>query len=218
MKSNHRNITATAPVARIGIVCMLIATAFLACVLCAPQALAKQTVDMPDGWGVSDDITRIHVSKVDAGTHEALKGAKMAIIDRETGEVVDEWTTDGTTHETEKLLDVNREYILREVEAPEGYDKVEDTIFKVNEMEGTGISILSKDETTELSDSYKVTLYDQHFDFQDSKTKTVTQTRSSASQAPRTGDETPLLPLSMLAGAAILGIVVLLLAKRRITD
>ena len=213
MKSNNRNITATAPSVRIGAICMALAAALLACVLCAPQALAKQTVDMPEGWGVSDDITRIHVTKVDAGTHEALKGAKMAIIDRETGEVIDEWTTDGTTHETEKLLDVNRDYILRELEAPEGYDKVQDTIFKVNEIEGTGITIKNPvPSTTELSESYKVTIYDQHVDIVKEETRTVT------TKAPKTGDETPLAPVSALAGAAILGIVVLQFAKRRIKD
>ena len=213
MKSNNRNITATAPSVRIGAICMALAAALLACVLCAPQAFAKQTVEMPDGWGVSDDITRIHVTKVDAGTHEALKGAKMAIIDRETGEVIDEWTTDGTTHETEKLLDVNRDYILRELEAPEGYDKVQDTIFKVNEMEGTGITIIDPvPSSTELSEMYKVTIYDQHVDIVKEETRTVT------TKAPKTGDETPLAPVGALAGAAILGIAVLQFAKRRIKD
>ena len=183
MKSNHRNITATAPIARIGVVCMLIAAALLACMLCAPQAFARQVVEMPGDWGVSDDITRIHVTKVDAGTHEALKGAKMAIIERDTGVVVDEWITDGTTHETEKLLDVNKEYILRELEAPEGYEKVQDTIFEVNEMEGTGITI--KDpvpSSTELSESYKVTIYDQHVDIVKEKTVTLYDSESSVDE------------------------------------
>lgn len=217
MKSNHRNITATATVARIGVVCMLMAAALLACMLCVPQAFAKQTIEMPEGWGVSDDITRIHVTKVDAGTHEALKGAKMAIIERDTGVVIDEWTTDGTTHETEKLLDVNKEYILRELEAPEGYEKVQDTIFEVNEMEGTGITI--KDpvpSSTELSEMYKVTIYDQHVSIVEEKT--VTQKRAVSSSSPKTGDETPLIPVGALAGVALVGIVVLQIVKRRIAD
>ena len=213
MKSNNRNITAAAPAARIGAACLALAAALLACLLCAPQALAKQTVEMPGDWGVSDDITRIHVTKVDAGTHEALKGAKMAIIERDTGVIVDEWTTDGTTHETEKLLDVNKEYILREIEAPEGYEKVQDTIFKVNEMEGTGITIIDPvPSSTELSEMYKVTLYDQHVSIVKEETRTVT------TKAPKTGDETPLAPVGALAGAAILGIAVLQFAKRRIKD
>ena len=216
MKSNHRNNTATAPVAHIGVVCLFVAAALLACMLCAPQALAKQTLDMPEGWSVSDDITRIHVTKVDAGTHEALKGAKMAIIERDSGVVVDEWTTDGTTHETEKLLDVNKEYILRELEAPEGYEKAQDTIFKVNEMEGTGITIIDPvPSSTELSDSYKVTIYDQHVDIV--KEETVTKQRSVAS-SPKTGDETPLVPVAVLAGVALVAIVVLQLVKRRIPN
>ena len=199
-----------APVTRIGVVCMLMMTALLAFMFCVPQALARQTVEMPDGWGVSDDITRIHVTKVEEGTHNALIGAKMAIIERATGIVIDEWVTDGTTHEIEKVLDVNVEYILRELEAPEGYEKAQDTIFEVNEIEGTGITI--KDpvpSSTELSDSYKVTIYDQRI----SIVEEIVERRS-----PKTGDETPLVPVGALGGAALVGIVVLQLVKRRITD
>ena len=216
MKSNHRNITVTAPVARIGVACMIVAAALLACMLCVPQALARQVVEMPGDWGVSDDITRIHVTKVDAGTHEALKGAKMAIIERDTGVVVDEWITDGTTHETEKLLDVNKEYILRELEAPEGYEKVQDTIFEVNEMEGTGITIIDPvPSSTELSESYKVTIYDQHVDIV--REEEVTKPRKVV-RSPKTGDETPLVPVAATAGASIVAIAVLQLVKRRRED
>lgn len=214
MKSNHRNITATAPVARIGVVCMLMAAALLACMLCVPQAFAKQTVEMPDGWSVSDDITRIHVNKLDTGTHEPVKGAKMAIIERATGKIIDEWMTDGTTHETNKTLDVNKEYILREVAAPEGYEKAKDTIFKINEIEGTGVTIIDPvPSSTELTDSYKVTIYDQHVTIVKEKTETKKRTTS-----PKTGDETPLVPVSVLAGVALVGIVVLQFAKKRIKD
>ena len=62
MKSNNHNITPAAPIARIGALCMLVAVALLACVLCVPQAFARQTIEMPGDWGVSDDITRIHVT------------------------------------------------------------------------------------------------------------------------------------------------------------
>ena len=216
MKCNYRNIIATAPAARIGIVCMLMAAALLACMICAPQALARQTIEMPDGWSVSDDVTRVHVTKVDKGTHEALKGAKMAIIDKETGKVIDEWTTDGTTHEIEKILDVGRTYILRELEAPEGYEKVKDTTFVVNEVEGAGITILDCDSSsTELSESYKVTLYDQHVDIVKEKTTTKKRTVTTS---PKTGDETPLVPVGALAGVAIVAIGVLQLVKKRIAD
>ena len=211
MKSNHQNITTMAPVARIGVVCTLIATALLACILCVPQAFAKQTIEMPDGWGVSDDITRIHVTKVDAGTHEALKGAKMVIIERDTGAVVDEWTTDGTTHETEKLLDVNKEYILRELEAPEGYEKAQDTIFEVNEIEGTGITI--KDpvpSSTELAESYKVTIYDQHV--------TIVKEEEVVKRSPKTGDDAPLILVGVLGGVTLVAIAGLQFLKRRIKD
>ena len=141
----------------------------LACSLAPGQAFANREFTaptMPDGstMTVSDDITRIHVDKVEYGTHEFVTGAKMQIIVQETGEVVDEWTTDGTTHKFEKGLDVNVRYVLREVQAPEGYTTVGDTVFIVNETEGTGITIVTKDPDTELNDYYKVTLYDRRED------------------------------------------------------
>lgn len=69
---------------------------------------------------------KVITSKLDPkGNH--LKGAKLQILDS-NGNVVDEWITDGTKHET--MLE-DGEYILHEVEAPEGYDLADDKPFTV---------------------------------------------------------------------------------------
>ena len=138
----------------------------LAAILAATPAQAEevQVVDQNgDPLVVSDDITRIQVDKLEAGTHEWVTGAKMQIVEAESGDVVASWTTGESTFELEKTLDVNKTYILREVIAPDGYAKVDDVSFTVNEAEGSGITLdpsLSDAEWVEMTGIYKVTLYD----------------------------------------------------------
>ena len=197
---------------------LAVAAVALACFAFAPSAYANRQIDAPTT--VSDDITRLHVNKLDADTHEYVQGAKMAIIDKETGEVVDEWTTGEDTHENEKNLVVDRVYILREIEAPEGFEKAADTEFKVNATEGEGITILSGDDA-ELTQSYSLNLYDKAKDTEKeitvtnerNKEKTITTTKKVA---PKTGDETPMSTVGILVGVGVALIVVLQLVKRRL--
>lgn len=170
---------------------------------------------------VSDDITRVHVNKLDADTHEFVSGAKMAIIDEETGEVIDEWVSGSSTHEYEKgSLVVDRVYILRELEAPEGFSKVDDVRFVVNAQEGTGLTILSG--TTgqyERTSANVIALYDKAGVIENEIV--VTETRATPSNtttkaaAPKTGDETPLMPFAMFAVAGIATILILQVPKRK---
>jgi len=198
----------------------------LACTCFTSQAFANRTIDAPTT--VSDDITRIHVNKLDADTREYVQGAKMAIIEKDSGLVVDEWVTGGSTHQNEKGLDVNKVYILRELEAPDGFDKVQDVEFIVNETEGTGITIVSQGKDSELVESYKVNLYDKAKTIEDEIVVTETRGTSSSTSsttsgttknpAPKTGDETPLWPIIALVVVGIIGIGVLEIPKRRIKE
>ena len=109
--------------------CLLSFVFALAICLAFPMvAFAADNVQLDAPTTVSDDITRLHVNKLDADTHEYLAGATMAIVNEKTGEVVDSWVTGKSTHENEKGLDVGVTYVLREIEAPEGYGKVEGII------------------------------------------------------------------------------------------
>lgn len=178
---------------------------------------------------VSDDITRLHVNKLDADTHEFVIGATMAIVNESTGEIVDSWVTSAQTHENEKGLDVGVVYILRELNAPEGYGMVEDVRFVVNETEGTGITVLSNGKDSELTESYKVNMYDQRFNAQNETV--ITQPGSSQSTggssnvattsktvAPKTGDETPLYTGGIVIVVGLTIIFALQLYKRRLDE
>ena len=182
------------------------AAAALACALVlalAPSAYAREVTapTRPDGTAmtVSDDVTRIHVDKLDARTREAVKGAKMQIVERDTGRVVDEWVTDGTTHAFEKGLDVNVMYVLREAEAPEGYEKIADVEFFANEIEGTGITLVGAHDQAELTDAYKVALLEPHEEIE-----VVEERVEYVDRVVKTGDR---LPVAALAGAAAVAAV-----------
>ena len=190
----------------------------LACVVLAPSAYANTQLGAPTT--VSDDITRVHVNKLDADTHDYVVGASMAIIDEETGEVIDEWITDGSMHQYEKgSLVVERVYILRELAAPEGYARVDDVRFVVNEMEGKGLTVISGtagqfDQTS----ANVIALYDTAVPVE--QETVVTETRASSSNptkaaAPKTGDETPMTTVALLVSAGVIAILVLQLFKRR---
>lgn len=88
---------------------------------------------------VADNITRLNVNKLEKGARDYVEGAHMAIFEKETGKLVTEWVTDGSAHEVARntddpnrgALDVDVVYVLRELEAPEGYKKADDVEFVI---------------------------------------------------------------------------------------
>ena len=77
-------------------------------------------------------ITSVKISKVDITDGEELEGATIQLIDKETGEVVEEWTSTNEAHEVTGLT-TGKTYILRETVAPEGYSITSDTTFELKE-------------------------------------------------------------------------------------
>ena len=80
-------------------------------------------------------MTRLDVNKLEKGSREYVKGAHMVIIEKESGTVVADWTTDAATHTIEGQLNIGVVYILRELEAPEGYTKAKDTEFVLRSVD-----------------------------------------------------------------------------------
>lgn len=211
---------------------LALALALLACAFGVPRAYANQQLDAPTV--VSDDITRVYVNKLDSDTHEYVQGASMAILEKDSGTVVDEWVSGEAPHANEKGLNVGVVYILREVAAPDGYEVAEDTEFMVNEVEGAGITVLSG--PAELTESYRFNLYDKAKDIE--KETVVTETRPTATAgapsnpstpsgsngtttravAPKTGDETPVSLVFTLVVIGLLAIGILEIPKRRMKE
>lgn len=81
---------------------------------------------------MKDAPTVIRTSKKDAETGLPLPGAQMQILDG-TGNVVEEWVSNGTIHNTVAKLTAGERYVLHEVKAPQGYVRSEDVAFVVPE-------------------------------------------------------------------------------------
>ena len=85
--------------------------------------------------------TEITFSKLYQTGKNELPGAKIQIIDKETGKVIEEWISAKEPH-TIHYLTEGREYIMREIIAPEGYKLAEEIVFTA----GDGQKVTMKDE------------------------------------------------------------------------
>ena len=93
-----------------------------------------------------DDTTKVQISKQDITTGEELPGATLQIID-EDGNVVEEWVSADEAHLVEGKLIAGKEYTLREIIAPDGYEIANEIKFTVNE-DGSVTEVVMYDELT----------------------------------------------------------------------
>ena len=93
-----------------------------------------------------DDTTKARISKQDVTTGKELPGATLQIID-ENGNVVEEWVSTNEPHMIEGKLIAGKEYTLKEIIAPEGYEIANEIKFTVN-ADGTVTEVVMYDEHT----------------------------------------------------------------------
>ena len=93
-----------------------------------------------------DDTTKVKISKRDITTDKELPGATLQIID-EDGNVVEEWVSADEAHLVEGKLIAGKEYTLREIIAPDGYEIANEIKFTVNE-DGSVTEVVMYDEHT----------------------------------------------------------------------
>lgn len=110
---------------------------------------------------MKDEIIKIDISKVDATTGEEIEGAKLTLTDKETGEVIDSWTSAREPHRITGLT-VGKTYVLHEELAPQGYliaNDIEFTVLDTGEVQ----KVVMKDElapkVVETGDSSHIELY-----------------------------------------------------------
>lgn len=110
---------------------------------------------------MKDEITKIDISKVDATTGKEIEGAKLTVTDKETGEVIDNWTSAKEPHHIIGLT-VGKTYILYEELAPQGYLTANDVEFTVLDS-GEVQKVVMKDKlapvVVQTGDSSHVELY-----------------------------------------------------------
>lgn len=143
----------------------LSAVALLLAVALAPRvARAEDAADddevqtlyyRPTANPVADRTVHVDVHKLGRETREYVKGAQLQIIDKATGEVMAEWTTGEEKQQINRILDVSDErethvYVLREVSAPEGFERADDVEFIVKSVNfETKGEVLSGAETAD---------------------------------------------------------------------
>ena len=179
-------------------------------ILTAGETYTLREISAPDGWTVTEDVTftvdtdgsithvemfdkptSVSIRKVDASGND-ISGAVMQLIDKD-GNVIEEWTSDGTAHVLTAKLIAGETYTLHEVSAPAGYELAKDQTFTVDE----------NGETTEVI-------------MVDEKTPTVpvatpTTPASSTASSPKTGDAMPV----MAVGTGLLASFILMLLTRK---
>ena len=115
------------------------------------QAAVLKAYD-PDGSVtevvMTDDTTKVRISKTDITNNAELPGAELVLLD-ENGNVIDEWTSGEEAHYIEGKLIVGKTYTLRETAAPDGYVITNDIEFTVN-ADGSLTEVVMTDDTTKV--------------------------------------------------------------------
>ena len=167
--------------------------------------------------GVQDEVTKLYVNKLDTNTREPVTGAVLQIIEKDTGTVVYQWTSGETTQGMERVLNVDTTYILREVTAPDGYDKAEDTEF-IFDAYGN-LTVLSGADAEWVGDT-TINLYNTKRDVTitrqvtDEVVRQVRQVAHVVRTIPQTGDGAPIVLVASLSLCGVLLIVYLQERKR----
>lgn len=176
---------------------------------------AVREIKAPTGYILSDKVYQVNItedgqiveitaenkpitvefSKRDTEGSE-LKGAKLQIVD-EKGNVIEEWTSDGTNHIVKKLK--AGKYVLTETAAPDGYEIATDISFEVFE---DGTVKAGNTETVAVSKDGNplIVMVDE------AEEKQIT---------PQTGDNRSKLPGIILTGTGLSILVILILKSRK---
>ncbi len=96
-----------------------------------------------------DDTTKVEISKTEITGSEEIPGCELEITDKESGEVIDSWTSTEEKHLVEQKFIVGRTYVLSEKRPADGYataDSIEFTVEDTGEIQSVGM----KDETTKI--------------------------------------------------------------------
>ena len=91
---------------------------------------------------------QVKVTKTDALTGDAVKGAEFTVFDKD-GNIVDKWTTDGTAHAVSGL-DAGCEYVLKETKTPTGYMTAPDRTLVVSGEQNMDVEIKEQPVLTDI--------------------------------------------------------------------
>lgn len=159
--------------------------------------------------GVYDETTQVEVNKLDTRTHEWVEGAKLVILEKESGKEVASWTSDKAPQKLAKTLNVGITYLLREVEAPGEYRLANDVEFVIDNYGNVTITKGTENGNAELSDN-TITLYDTMMDAEEVEQRERETTREVplGTILAQTGDMLPILGIGAIVLASLIALIV----------
>lgn len=159
--------------------------------------------------GVYDETTQVEVNKLDTRTHEWVEGAKLVILEKESGKEVASWTSGKAPQKLAKTLNVGITYLLREVEAPGEYLLANDVEFVIDNYGNVSITKGTENGNAELSDN-TITLYDTMMDAEEVEQRERETTREVplGTILAQTGDMLPILGIGAIVLASLIALIV----------
>ena len=96
-----------------------------------------------------DDTTKVAFSKTDITGKKEVPGCELEVTDKETGKVMDQWTSTKHKHVIEGKYVVGKTYVMTEKRPADGFVTASDVEFTVSDTgEVQGVSM--KDDTTKI--------------------------------------------------------------------
>ena len=159
--------------------------------------------------GVYDETTQVEVNKLDTRTHEWVEGAKLVILEKESGKEVASWISGKAPQKLAKTLNVGITYLLREVEAPGEYRLANDVEFVIDNYGNVTITKGTENGNAELSDN-TITLYDTMMDAEEVEQRERETTREVplGTILAQTGDMLPILGIGVIVLASLIALIV----------
>lgn len=159
--------------------------------------------------GVYDETTQVEVNKLDTRTHEWVEGAKLVILEKESGKEVASWTSGKAPQKLAKTLNVGTTYLLREVQAPGEYRLANDVEFVIDNYGNVTITKGTENGNAELSDN-TITLYDTMMDAEEVEQRERETTREVPLDTilAQTGDMLPILGIGLIVLASLIALIV----------
>lgn len=96
-----------------------------------------------------DDTTKVEISKTEITGEEEIPGCELEITDKESGKVIDFWTSTEEKHLVEQKFIVGRTYVLTEKRPADGYARADSVEFIVEDT-GEIQTVAMKDDTTKI--------------------------------------------------------------------
>lgn len=162
--------------------------------------------------GVADEVTKLIVSKLDQNGNY-LKGAHLQIVEKDTNKVVCDWISTDSSFASLRKLNVNTVYVLKEVEAPEGYKRAQDTEFKLDDYgivtKLSGDAKLVDDQTFNLYNTKETV---QKVVYKENKNTVTTNTIQNV--FVKTGDNTNIIMYVVIMVVSV-GVVLILYRKNK---